>query len=79
MGDMNGRVGKDNQRIAWCLEKEGEYTKNTHGERIINFCVENKLAISNTKCRHKDIHKITRGEPSRSKKSIMDYFLVNKN
>lgn len=60
------------------MGKEGESTKNNNGERMIEFCIENDLIITNSKFKHKDIHKYTREQPSRKEKSIIDYFLINR-
>lgn len=78
MGDLNGRVGKQNEGIEEYLGKEGETTKNNNGDRIIEISIENNLVIANTKFRHKDIHKYTRAVDSRNEKSIIDYFLISK-
>lgn len=79
MGDLNGRVGNDNKGIEWCLGKQGEKVKNTNGERLLNFCVENELIIANSHFKHREIHKITRVMESRQEKSIIDYFIASKN
>lgn len=77
MGDLNGRVGRNNNGIERYMGKEGEH-KNSNGEKIIELCIENDLIIANTFYTHKDIHKFTREQPSRNEKSIIDYFLINK-
>ncbi|XP_050511410.1 uncharacterized protein LOC126887736 isoform X1 [Diabrotica virgifera virgifera] len=77
MGDMNGRVEKQNYGIEKWLGKEGEETRNDNGTRNINLCIENDLIIGNSKFTHKDVHKYTREERSRGERSIIDYFLIN--
>lgn len=79
IGDLNGRVGNKNSGIEKYMGKEGEETLNKNGKRIIEICIENNLIITNTKFKHKDIHKYTRGRESRNEKSIIDYFLISKN
>lgn len=78
MGDLNGRVGTMNKEIEWCLGKYGEEAKNKNGERIIGFCLENDLVITNTMFKHKTIHKMTREDPHTHQKSLIDYFLISR-
>ncbi|GLV37384.1 hypothetical protein CBL_10649 [Carabus blaptoides fortunei] len=61
------------------IVKEGEEKKNNNGDRIMDLSKENNLLIANTKFKHKDMHKYTREESSRSEKSIIDYFLISRN
>ncbi|KAK4878322.1 hypothetical protein RN001_010828 [Aquatica leii] len=77
MGDMNGRVGNNNEGIERHMGQQDENTKNDNGRRLIDLCVGNDLVITNTKFMHKDIHKYTREVRSRNEKSIIDYFIVN--
>jgi hypothetical protein len=37
----------------------GESIRNTNGERLIDFCINNGLLIGNTFFSHNHIHKIT--------------------
>lgn len=78
MGDLNGKVGNVNGGFEWCLEKYSKKLINSSGERIIEFCIENKLVIRNTQFTLKEIHKITIEVASRKKISIIDFFLVSK-
>lgn len=78
MGDLNGRVGKNNKGIEYCLGKYGEETRNDNGSRVIELCVENELKIGNTYFMKKEINKMTRQVISRREKSIIDYFLIQK-
>ena len=46
MGDLNAKVGKERT-----TDKTGQYglgTRKKHGERLIKFCQQNKLIITNT-------------------------------
>lgn len=78
LGDLNGRVGNDNTGIERNMGTEGEQVKNNNGERIINLSIDNDFVITNTKFKHKDIHKFTREEINRGEKSIIDYILINR-
>jgi hypothetical protein len=71
---MNARVGNNSERRNRIREK----TLNNNRERLLNFCIMNDLIILNTMFIHKNIHKITREEPSKKEKSIIDYIIVQR-
>lgn len=75
VGDLNARVGNKNKGLEEIMGKHGEPSKNSNGNRLIDFCIVNELKILNTFFEHKDIHKYTREERSRNEKSLIDYFL----
>jgi hypothetical protein len=76
MGDLNGRTGQDQRAGHGSLGSYGgERTRNTNGERLIDFCIDNGLLIGNTFFNHKQIHKITCEGEGRDVKSITDYIL----
>lgn len=78
LGDFNGRVGKRNNDAIDVIGNHGENHRNNNGDRLIRFCIDNDLIITNTFYKHKDIHKYTREVKSRNEKSIIDYFLINR-
>ena len=78
MGDTNGRVGNNNDGIERHLGPFGEIVRNDNGNRLIDLCVENDFVIANSKFMHKDIHKYTREVKTRNEKSIIDYFVINR-
>jgi len=53
----------------------GEQVKNHNGAALRDFCAFNKLKITNSFYRHKDIHKFT--WESRGTKSVIDYTIIN--
>jgi exonuclease III len=55
--DFNARIG--NRPVKDCTGSEGEATINSNGTALVDFCVFNKLKITNTFFRHKRIHKCT--------------------
>jgi hypothetical protein len=57
------------------LGSEGEQTINNNGRGLIDFCLFNKLKITNCFFRHKNIHKFT--WEARGTKSIIDYIIIN--
>lgn len=78
MGDLNGRVGKNNRGIEEYLGKHGEQVQNTNGKRILELCQTNDLVVANTKFTHDNKYKFTREDHSRGIKSIIDYFLIQR-
>jgi len=72
-GDFNGRIG--NQPIPECIGTYGEQVTNHNGAALRDFCAFNKLKITNSFYRHKDIHKFT--WEARGTKSIIDYIIIN--
>jgi hypothetical protein len=71
-GAFNATTG--NQPVKDCTGSEGEATVTSNGTTLIDFCVFNKLKITNTFFRHKRIHKYT--WERRGTKSITDYIII---
>lgn len=78
MGDLNGRIGSNNKGVEEYMGTEGEKVQNGNGKRIIEMCRNHQLIIANTKFTHKDIHKVTWERKKKQEKSIIDYFLIDK-
>jgi len=72
-GDFNGRIG--NQPIPECIGTYGEQVTNHNRATLRDFCAFNKLKITNSFYRHKDIHKFT--WEARGTKSVIDYIIIN--
>jgi len=72
-GDFNGRIG--NRPIPECIGTYGEQVTNHNGAALREFCAFNKLKITNSFYRHKDIHKFT--WKARGTKSVIDYIIIN--
>ena len=70
---MNGRIG--NQPIPECIGPYGEQVTNHNGTTLRDFCAFNKLKVTNSFYRHKDIHKFT--WEARGTKSIINYIILN--
>jgi exonuclease III len=71
-GDFNARIG--NRPVKDCTGSEGEAIINSNGTASIDFCVFNKLKITNAFFRHKRIHKYT--WEGRGTQSIIDYIII---
>ena len=48
IGDFNAKVGTDWETWKGAIGKFGYGMENERGERLLNFCLSNKLAIANT-------------------------------
>ncbi|KAJ8949833.1 hypothetical protein NQ318_000532 [Aromia moschata] len=78
LGDINARVGKEDNKFKGIIGRHGEETRNNNGIRLLHFCTNFDLIIANTLFTHKEIHKYTREEKGRGEKSIIDYIIVER-
>jgi len=78
LGDLNGRVGRRDENYRDPIGRYGEQHRNNNGKRIIKYCIEQDLIITNTYFKHKDIHKYTREQASKIEKSIIDNILTGR-
>ncbi|KAJ8950887.1 hypothetical protein NQ318_011188 [Aromia moschata] len=78
LGDINARVGKEDNKFKGIIGRHGEETRNNNGIRLLHFCMNFDLIIANTLFTHKEIHKYTREEKGRGEKSIIDYIIVER-
>lgn len=74
--DTNRRVGNDNSRRRNVIGREEENKINNNGERLLQFRMDDNLTITNTKFRHKDIHKYTKIELAKEEKPKINYIIV---
>jgi len=58
-GEFNGRIG--NQPIPECLAPYGEQETNHNGATLRDFCAFNKLKITNSFYRHKNLFGMQEG------------------
>lgn len=77
MREFNGRVGS-NKELVHPVGPHGENNINNNGQRVIKFCLNNNMIVSNTHFKHKDIHKYIRIMDSRNERSIIDLVLIQK-
>lgn len=80
LGDFNARVGSDHSSLTSVLGPHGIGECNENGVRLLDFCANNQLIISNTWFQHKLLHCATwfrNGDRSKPGHMI-DYVLVNK-
>ena len=78
MGDWNAKVGRPYQGEEGIVGKHAlEGDRTDKGERFVNFCALNNLAITSTMFPHKDIHKYTWTSPDGLHKNQIDHIAVN--
>ena len=78
LGDFNARVGTDN--VAWegVMGRHGIGKMNSNGHRLLSFCSQNELLISNTIFQLKDIHKGSWMHPRSKVYHMLDYVLMRR-
>ncbi len=72
-GDFNAKVGQNNDGYESIMGLHGCGTRNENGEKLVDFCQENKLVIGGTIFPHKDIHKFTWISPDRRTQNQIDH------
>ena len=79
VGDLNGRIGllNDNEHLKLKRRNSKDFTVNSQGREIIDFCNETQLIImngrlENGKCTYYALQNTT------VKKSVIDYRIVSK-
>lgn len=78
MGDLNARVGGDNEGFELAMGKHGCGEMNDNGERLASFCATNNLLIGGTIFPHKTIHKITWESPNHRDRNQIDHITINR-
>ncbi|KAK3792904.1 hypothetical protein RRG08_033755 [Elysia crispata] len=69
MGDLNAKVGDDNNGAERTMGKFGCGSINNNGERLVEFCASNDLVIGGTLFNHPAIH--------RRDKNQIDHIAIN--
>ena len=79
LGDFNARIGTDTNTWHTVLGSHGVGEVKGNGERLLDFCVINKLLITNTWFRHKLQHQYTwhRNGDRSNPGHVIDYILVS--
>ena len=79
MGDFNARVGKQKQRpTSSVIGPHAIDQLNENGRRLVEFCQNNDLIITNTFFQHKAVHQTSWMHPGNKKWHMLDYTLVNR-
>ena len=77
-GDMNAKVGDNNQNYERVMGKHGLGQRNNNGERLCEICDMNELMITGTLFPHKTIHKATWTSPDGVTRNQIDHILVSR-
>ena len=56
MGDLNAKVGEDNEGYENIIGSHGVGERNDNRERLVDFCALNNLVVTGTIFPHKLIH-----------------------
>lgn len=77
MEDFNGKVGCENVDYERTMRKHGMGECNENGQKLVEFCSENELAITGTLFEHKGIHKSTWDSPDHTTNNQIDHIMMN--
>ena len=78
MGDLNAKVGSDNENYEEVMGKHGLGEINDNGDRLLGFCTFNKMVIGGTVFPHKKIHKSTWVSPDGQTENQIDHFCISR-
>ncbi|XP_046978621.1 uncharacterized protein LOC124544203 [Vanessa cardui] len=78
LGDFNARVGQDN--VAWpdCLGNHGVGKMNENGQRLLEFCSNHKICVTNTYFKGKFMHKVSWKHPRSGHWHQLDLILTRR-
>ena len=77
-GDMNAKVGSNNNCYESIMGNHGIGQRNNNGERLCEFCGTNQLVITGTLFNHKNIHTATWNSPDGTTSNQIDHILVKR-
>ena len=76
MGDFNAKIGKGAYRDI--VGKHGLGERNERGERLLHFCIEKDMVVSNTTFEHPNRLLYTWKSPGDITRNQIDYILIKK-
>ena len=76
LGEFNARVGTGHQQWHGVLGRHGVGSCNAIGLRLLTFCSEHSLTITNTRFQLRNIHKTTWQHPRSKGWHLLDYVLI---
>ena len=78
IGDFNAIVGNNHTGHEDVMGKFGHGKMNRRGERLIEFCRDSDLVITNTLFKHRPRRKTSWTSPDGKTKNLIDYILVSR-
>ena len=78
MGDLNAKIGGDNEGYETVMGKEGLGEMNDNGERFADFCDIQDLVIGGSVFPHKRIHKATWKHPNGTVENQIDHITYSR-
>ena len=78
LGDLNAKVGTNNQNRELNMGKHGTGEMNENGELFADFCVQNDLVIGGTIFKHRNIHKVTWISPDHNTHNQIDHICISR-
>ena len=76
LGDLNARVGRDNLAWSGVMGGHGMGKMNSNGHRLLSFCAQNELFVTNTGFQLREIHKGTWTHPRSKHCHMIDYCIT---
>ncbi|CAH2088198.1 unnamed protein product [Euphydryas editha] len=77
IGDFNAKIGKPKINESLAMGKHWYGKRNTRGERLIQYALENKLSIMNTRFKKKNSQKWTWISPDEKTRNEIDFVMSN--
>ena len=78
MGDLNAKIGKDNNDWRGTMGTEGLGQMNENGLLFASFCALNELVIGGSLFPHKQTHKATWISPDHHTENQIDHFTIDR-
>lgn len=78
LGDFNARVGADHQSWPSCLGHFGVGSMNDNGQRLLEFCSQHQLCVTNTYFNGPKRHRVSWRHPRSSHWHQLDVILVRR-
>lgn len=77
MGDMNAKIGGNNNGFETVMGREGLGIMNENGERFAAACADNNLVIGGSVFQHKNIHKATWVSADHTTENQIDHICIS--